>query len=126
MRIGPFIPCLGQASHFLAIAWMYRADYCRAGLCRLDSVDPVGSVIGRHMICYCHALVAASLTPLVIRGARPVCLAGVLLLGLASWDARLALPGGVGWRGLALSPGRASLICLPALLRLLFLDGLPY
>src|SRR5262249_58899998 len=57
---------LWQVPHFLAIAWIYRADYCRAGLRMFPSVDPTGTMTGRQMICYCLALLAASLTPFVI------------------------------------------------------------
>jgi heme O synthase-like polyprenyltransferase len=41
---------LWQVPHFLAIAWIHRADYGRAGLCMLSSVDPEGSATGRQMI----------------------------------------------------------------------------
>ena len=34
---------LWQVPHFLAIAWIYREDYGRAGLCILPSVDPEGA-----------------------------------------------------------------------------------
>src|SRR5262249_16950882 len=52
---------LWQVPHFLAIAWIHRADYCRAGLSMLPSADPEGVAVGRQMIGYCLALVAASL-----------------------------------------------------------------
>jgi heme O synthase-like polyprenyltransferase len=44
---------LWQVPHFLAIAWIYRAAYCRAELRMLPSVDLEGSKFGRQMICYC-------------------------------------------------------------------------
>jgi heme o synthase len=114
-----------QVPHFLAIAWIYRADYCRAGLCMLPSVDLDGSMIGRQMICYCLALVAASLAPLVVGGAGPVYLAGALLLGIGFL---VCAVGFVRRRSLARARAvlRASLIYLPALLTLLFLDGIPH
>jgi len=34
---------LWQVPHFLAIAWIHRADYGRAGLCMLPSVDSEGA-----------------------------------------------------------------------------------
>jgi protoheme IX farnesyltransferase len=109
--------------HFLAIAWIYRADYCRAGLCMLPSVDSEGSTTGRQMIGCCLALVAASLMPVVVGGAGPVYLAGALLLGIGF------LACAVGFslrRSLARARAvlRASLIYLPALLTLLLLDGI--
>ena len=41
---------LWQVPHFLAIAWIHREDYGRAGLCMLPSVDPEGTATGRQMI----------------------------------------------------------------------------
>jgi protoheme IX farnesyltransferase len=72
---------LWQVPHFLAIAWIYRDDDGRAGLCMLPSLDSEGGATGRQMIVYCLALVAASLMPVVVGGAGPVYLAGALLLG---------------------------------------------
>jgi protoheme IX farnesyltransferase len=114
---------LWQVPHFLAIAWIYRIDYGRAGLCMLPAVDHDGGLTGRQMICYCLALVAASLMPLVVDAAGWVYLAGALLLGLGF------LTSAVGFF-LCRSPERAravlraSLIYLPALLTLLLLDGI--
>ena len=39
---------LWQLPHFLAIAWMYRDDYARAGLPMLPVVDRTGAVTGRQ------------------------------------------------------------------------------
>jgi protoheme IX farnesyltransferase len=114
---------LWQVPHFLAIAWIHRVDYARAGLCMLPAVDRDGGLIGRQMICYCLALVAASLLPLVVGAAEWVYLAGALLLGSGF------LACAVGFF-LCRSPERAravlraSLIYLPALLTLLLLDGI--
>jgi protoheme IX farnesyltransferase len=112
---------LWQVPHFLAIAWIYREDYERAGLRMLPAVDPGGAMIGRLMVCYCLALVAASLTPLIC-GAGRVYPAGALLLGLGF------LACAVGFslrrsRARARAVLLASLIYLPALLTLLLLDG---
>ena len=47
---------LWQFPHFLAIAWMYREDYGRAGICMLPVVEPDGRVTGQQIIAYtCHA-----------------------------------------------------------------------
>ncbi len=116
---------LWQVPHFLAIAWIYRVDYDRAGLCMLPSVDREGSMIGRQMICYCLALVAASLTPLVVGGAGLVYLAGALLLGIGFL---VCAVGFARRRSLARARAvlRASLIYLPALLTLLLQDNIPH
>ena len=112
---------LWQVPHFLAIAWIHRADYERAGLRMLPSVDQSGDVTGRQMIRYCLALVAASLMPLVVGGAGLVYLAGALYLGIGFLAFAI---------GFARQPSltrartvlRASLVYLPALLTLLLLD----
>ncbi len=116
---------LWQVPHFLAIAWIYREDYGRAGLRMLPSVDSEGGATGRQMIVYCLALVAASLMPVVVGGAGSVYLAGALLLGIGF------LARAIGF-SLRRSTARAravlwaSLIYLPALLTLWLLDGIPH
>jgi protoheme IX farnesyltransferase len=112
---------LWQVPHFLAIAWIYRADYCRAGLCMLPSVDPEGSMTGRQMIGYCLALVAASLALPVVAAAGPVYLAGALLLGLGFLTSavRFACRRSLARARVVL---RVSLIYLPGLLTLLLLN----
>src|SRR5262249_55675159 len=55
---------LWQIPHFLAIAWIYRDDYARAGMRMLPVLDENGLVTGRQMVVYSLALAAASLIPL--------------------------------------------------------------
>jgi heme O synthase-like polyprenyltransferase len=95
----------------LAIAWIYRADYCRAGLRMLPSVNLEGGTTGWQMICYCLALLAASLTPFVIGRAGPVYSASARSWESAFCYARLALPGCLRWRVLALCCGRCWFTC---------------
>jgi protoheme IX farnesyltransferase len=52
-----------QMPHFLALAWMYRKDYERAGFRTLPVVDPSGRVTGRQALVYAIALVPASVLP---------------------------------------------------------------
>ena len=116
---------LWQVPHFLAIAWIHRADYCRAGLRMLPSVDLDGGMTGRQMLGYCLALVAASLAPFVAGWAGSVYLAGALVLGVGF----LVCAIGFARRrslGRARTVLRASLLYLPALLTLLVLDGMPH
>ena len=54
---------LWQYPHFLAIAWIYRDDYRRAGLQMLPTVDAGGRLTGRQMLVYCLALLPVSLLP---------------------------------------------------------------
>jgi len=54
---------LWQFPHFLAIAWMYREDYSRAGIRMLPVVEPDGRVTGQQIIAYSLMLVPVSLLP---------------------------------------------------------------
>jgi heme o synthase len=111
-----------QVPHFLAIAWMYREDYARAGLRMLPVSDADGIQTGRHMVVYCLALIPASLVPVAQGFAGPVYLSGALVLGIAFLASAA---------GFARSPSvararrllRASLVYLPGLLVLLLLDS---
>jgi len=54
---------LWQIPHFLAIAWLYREDYARAGLPLLPVVEPDGRSTGRQSVAFAAALLPMSLTP---------------------------------------------------------------
>jgi protoheme IX farnesyltransferase len=110
-----------QVPHFLAIAWIYREDYSRAGLCMLPVVDPDGGMSGRQMVSYCLALLTASVAPLALGRAGPLYMAGAVLLGAGFLSFALAF---LRQRSLQRARGvlRASLIYLPVLLALLLLD----
>jgi heme o synthase len=57
---------LWQLPHFLAIAWMFREDYARAGLPMLPVLEPDGRSTGRQTVIYAAALVPLSLAPTLI------------------------------------------------------------
>jgi protoheme IX farnesyltransferase len=57
---------LWQLPHSLAIAWLYRDDYARAGMPLLPVVDPDGSSTGRQVAANCLALLAVSMLPTFI------------------------------------------------------------
>jgi protoheme IX farnesyltransferase len=112
-----------QVPHFLAIAWIYRDDYARAGLRMLPVVDRRGRETAVQMVSYCLALVPVSLAPVVFGQAGGVYLAGAVLLGA------YFLAGALGFLRThsvrqARRVLRASLVYLPALLALLLLEGL--
>ncbi len=115
---------LWQVPHFLAIAWIYRDDYARAGLCMLPVVDADGVQTGRHMVLYCLTLIPVSFAPVVQGVAGPLYLLGAVALGAGF----LATAGRFA-RGPSVAQARrvlrASLIYLPGLLALLLLDSLP-
>jgi len=73
---------LWQVPHFLAIAWIYRDDYSRAGFRMLSGFDPTGDRTAKCMVCYCLALLSVSLIPSAFRGASPVLFVGAASLGV--------------------------------------------
>jgi protoheme IX farnesyltransferase len=113
---------LWQVPHFLAIAWIYREDYGRAGLKMLPVVDPSGLMTGWRMVAYCLVLVAASLLPVTLGAAHGVYLAGAVLLGLSFLASAVWFVRDRSLRS-ARRVLRASLLYLPGLLLLLLLDG---
>jgi protoheme IX farnesyltransferase len=52
-----------QMPHFLAIGWMYRKDYARAGFPMLAVLDPKGDTTGMMAVVYAFGLLPVSLLP---------------------------------------------------------------
>jgi protoheme IX farnesyltransferase len=110
-----------QFPHFMAIAWLYRADYARAGHRMLPALPGADGVAGRQAVLYGLALIPVSLMPAWSAHAGPLYVAGVLVLGLAYLGAAVAF---------ALRENRAraralllvSLAYLPLLFALILLD----
>ena len=80
-----FIMFVWQLPHFLAIAWIYREDYGRAGLPMLTVIDHSGAMTGRQMVLWAATLVPVSVLPTVFGLATQVYGIGVLVLGLAQF-----------------------------------------
>jgi protoheme IX farnesyltransferase len=78
-----FIMFVWQLPHFLAIAWIYREDYGRAGLPMLPVIDHSGAMTGRQMVLWAVTLLPVSVLPTVFSLATQVYGVGVLVLGLA-------------------------------------------
>jgi protoheme IX farnesyltransferase len=72
---------LWQMPHFLAIAWLYREDYARAGFPLLPVTEPDGLSTGRQVLSYAAVLIPVSLVPTAIGLANPVYFAGAFVLG---------------------------------------------
>jgi len=72
---------LWQFPHFLAIAWMYREDYSRAGLRMLPPKDLDGRLTSRQIIAFLVALILVSMVPPLIGQVGKVYLFGVAVLG---------------------------------------------
>lgn len=74
---------LWQMPHFLALSWMYRADYARAGLRMLSIEDETGAMTFRQAALNASALIPISLAPAVLGIAgRTYFVAAVLLSGM--------------------------------------------
>ena len=109
-----------QMPHFLAIAWLYREDYARAGFVMLPNLDETGAITGRQAANYAFALLVVSLLPGVLGMAGLGYFLGAFALGVGMVVFALRMQ---------LAPGRryarqlffASIIYLPLLLALLAL-----
>ena len=115
------IQALWQLPHFLAIAWIYRDEYARAGFKMLPVLDPQGRRTSRQALGFTLGLVGVSLAPFLLGVAGWFYLLGALGLGLAfTWFAvqfarQLILPR-------ARQLFYVSILYLPLLLALLALD----
>lgn len=84
---------LWQMPHFLAIAWLYRDDYERAGIPLLPVLEPDGRRTGQQALLYAAALWPVSLLPAVVHIAGPsysviATVLGFGLIGLSALFAR--------------------------------------
>ena len=73
---------LWQFPHFLAIAWMYREDYGRAGILMLPVVEPEGRVTAQQIVVYTVLLLPVSLLPAALGTSGKIYLVGAMVLGL--------------------------------------------
>ena len=73
---------LWQLPHFLAIAWIYREDYARAGFLMLSVIEPDGRSTARQSVIYAAALLPVSLAPTLVGMTGSVYFVGALLLSL--------------------------------------------
>jgi len=84
---------LWQIPHFLAIAWIYREDFARAGFQVLPVVEPSGRRTARYVLLFLAGLLPVSLAPAWVGMAGTPYLLGAALLGFgfAALSARFAL-----------------------------------
>jgi protoheme IX farnesyltransferase len=112
---------LWQFPHFMAIAWMYREDYARAGIRMLPVVDRAGSATFRQIIVAATVLVPVSLLPAVVGMTGPRYFFGAVVLGMALvevclWAARTKTNVRAKWLM------HATVVYIPLLLGLLMFD----
>jgi len=75
---------LWQIPHFMAIAWLYRDDYRKAGFPMLSVIDSGGTRSGRQAVLFAAALIPVSLVPITAAVSFVLILAlGLVQLGLA-------------------------------------------
>ena len=70
-----------QFPHFLAIGWLYREDYSRAGYAMISARDPRGHITARQMILNSACLMVVSLMPVSLSLAGTNYAVGALVLG---------------------------------------------
>src|SRR5438477_5121823 len=73
---------LWQIPHFMAIAWMYRDDYAKAGFPMLPVIDPAGRRAARQAVVYAAALIPVSAVPTLVGISGAVYLIVALGLGI--------------------------------------------
>ena len=112
-----------QFPHFMAIAWMYREDYARAGVRMLPVVDRKGDATFRVIVCTSAILVWVSALPSVIGMAGMnyffgALVLGMLLLQVGLWANRRRTNASAKWLM------HATVAYIPLLLLWLILDRL--
>ena len=112
-----------QIPHFMAIAWLYREEYAKAGFIMLPNVDADGSRTAQHAVGNTLALFIVSLCPFLLKmnGQIYLALAIILSTGYFLCAVRFA-------RQLTQTRARqlflASIIYLPLLLAAMCFDKL--
>lgn len=110
-----------QFPHFMAIAWLYREDYRRAGMKMLPSLPGGEAVAGRAAFFYALVGLPVALLPVVWGEAGPVYATGALVLGLVYLTASFGFA-----RSRTRRSARAllfvSLVYLPLILSLVLFD----
>jgi heme o synthase len=75
------IAFLWQFPHVLALGWLLREDYARAGFFLTPPSDPEGQRIGAQMVIYSFALLPVSLYPTALGLTGAIYFGGALVLG---------------------------------------------
>ncbi len=73
---------LWQFPHFLAIAWMYRDQYAKAGILMLPVVEPAGKITARQIVLFAFMVVPVSLAPYFFGQDGIIFLIGASILGV--------------------------------------------
>jgi protoheme IX farnesyltransferase len=112
---------LWQFPHFLAIAWMYREQYAKAGILMLPVVEPSGRITGRQIVLFTLMLVPVSFAPFFLGFAGIIYLIAASILGsVFLWSSISAARSKTNESARRLL--YASVIYLPLLFLILVLD----
>jgi protoheme IX farnesyltransferase len=114
-----------QIPHFLAIAWLYREEYAKAGFIMLPAVDPEGERTGRQAVSHTMALLMVSLLPVALRFSGPIYFWGALVFGLLFLWFAIQFSRSLSTRS-ARQMFLLSIIYLPLLLGLMVFDKIRY
>jgi protoheme IX farnesyltransferase len=103
---------LWQFPHFMAIAWMYREDYARAGYVVLPQGTEKATFMGWQSVLASLALIPTAVAPQILQHANQVLVVATLLLSLSFlfFAARLA---GIRSNGAARQLLLVSVVYLP-------------
>lgn len=118
-----------QFPHVMAVTWLYREDYGRAGIRMLPVVEPDGRSTAAEAIFYAALMIPVSLLPVFLHIDGAVYAAGAVVLGLAYLGFTLRFRGVTRARSARESDRyardlfKASVIYLPLLLALLALNA---
>jgi heme o synthase len=116
-----WIMFLWQLPHFLALGWLFREDYARAGLCMLSVGDTDGRLTFAQATVYAAALLPVSLTPTILGMTGALYFATASVLSVAFLAAAMAPLKSVTYAG-ARRLFRVSLLYLPLLLIAMGID----
>jgi protoheme IX farnesyltransferase len=118
-----------QFPHFMAIAWLYRDDYAKAGIRMLPVVQPDGWSTVCEALIYAVLMIPVSVVPFYLHLTGSIYLVAAVLLGLVYLAytirfARITKARTVTEsRGYARDLLRASVIYLPLLLTVMMLNA---
>jgi heme o synthase len=110
-----------QLPHFLAIAWMYRDEYAKAGFKMLPVIDADGHRTAQQTVSHTFALFIVSLCPFLFKMTGTIYLGAAIILGATFLWCAIQFS-----RRLTLSSARilflASILYLPLLLAAMVFD----
>jgi protoheme IX farnesyltransferase len=118
-----------QFPHFMAIAWLYREDYAKAGIRMLPVVQPDGWSTACEALIYAVLMIPVSVVPFYLHLTGAIYLVAAILLGLVylAYTIRFAritrALTTAESRGYARDLLRASVIYLPLLLAVMMLNA---